>query len=81
MLLLLHRVYERSKQNLGRIKKHRNSNGTAPLNKLQVNLQVEGKCLRDVDEIINGGLKLAHRNVIRILGVLNQISYFHCRMR
>jgi hypothetical protein len=64
MLLLLHRVYERNKQSSGRNEKQRNSNGTAPLNKLQVNLQVVGKCLQDVDEVINGGLKLAHRNVI-----------------
>jgi hypothetical protein len=81
MLLLLHRVYERSKQSSGRNGKQRNSNGIAPLSKLQVNLQVEGKCLRDVDEVINGGLKLAHRNVIGILVVLNQISYFHCRVK
>jgi hypothetical protein len=64
MLLLLHRVYERSKQSLGRNGKQRNSNGTAPLNKVQVNLQVKGGCLQDVDEVINGGLKLAHKNVI-----------------
>jgi hypothetical protein len=64
MLLLLHRVYERSKQSPGRNEKQRNSNGTAPLKKLQVNLQVEGELLQDVDEVINGGLKLAHKNVI-----------------
>jgi hypothetical protein len=56
-LLLLHRVYERSKQSSGRNGKQRNSNGTAPLKKLQVNLQVEGDFLQDVDEVINGGLK------------------------
>jgi hypothetical protein len=81
MVLLLYRVYESSKQSSGRNGKQRNSTGTAPLNKLQVNLQVAGKCLRDVDEVINGGLKLANRIVIRILGVLNQISYFHCRVK
>jgi hypothetical protein len=64
MWLLLHRVYERSKQSSRRNEKQRNSNGTAPLNKLQVNLQVTGKCLQDVDEVINGGLRLAHRNMI-----------------
>jgi hypothetical protein len=64
MLLLLHRVYERSKQSSGRNRKQRKSNGTASLNKLQVTLQIEGKCLRDVDEVINGGLKSAHRKVI-----------------
>jgi hypothetical protein len=63
-LLLLHRVYERSKQSSGRNGKQRNSNGTAPLKKLQVNLQVEGEFLQDVNKVINGGLKLAHRNVI-----------------
>jgi hypothetical protein len=58
-------VYKRSKQSSVRNGKRRNSNGTAPLNKLQVNLQVnlKGECLRDVDEAINGGLKLAHKNV------------------
>jgi hypothetical protein len=64
MLLLLHGLYERSKHSSGRNGRQRNSNGTAPLNKLQVNLQVEGECLQDVDEVINGGLKLAHKNVI-----------------
>jgi hypothetical protein len=64
MLLLFHRVYERRKQSSGRNGKQRNSNGIAPLNKLQMNLQIEGECLQDVDEVINGGLKLAHRNVI-----------------
>jgi hypothetical protein len=64
MLLLLHRVYERGKQSSGRNGKQRNSNGTAPLKKLQVNLQVEREFLQDVDEVINGGLKLAHRNMI-----------------
>jgi hypothetical protein len=65
MLLIFHRVYERSKQSeSGRNEKQQNSNGTVPLKKLQVNLQVEGECLQDVDEVINGGLKLAHKNVI-----------------
>jgi hypothetical protein len=64
MLLLLHRVYERSKQSSGKYGKQWNSNGTAPLKKMQVNLQVEGELLQDVDEVINGGLKLAHKNVI-----------------
>jgi hypothetical protein len=45
-------VYERSKQSAGRNGKQRNLNGTAPLNRLQVNLQVVGKCLQDVDEVI-----------------------------
>jgi hypothetical protein len=57
MLLLLHKVYERSEQSSGRNRKQRNSNGTAPLNKLQMNLQVEGECLQDVDEVIDGGPK------------------------
>jgi hypothetical protein len=52
MLLLLHKVYERSKQSAGRNGKQRNLNGTAPLNRLQVNLQVVGKFLQDVDEVI-----------------------------
>jgi hypothetical protein len=64
MLLLLHRVFERSKHSSGRNGKQRNLSGTAPLNRLQVNLQIVGKCLQDVDEVIKGDLKLAHRNVI-----------------
>jgi hypothetical protein len=52
MLLLLYRVYERSKQSSGRNGKQRNSSGTAPLKRMQVNLQVVGKCLQDVDEVI-----------------------------
>jgi hypothetical protein len=45
-------VFERSKRSSEVNRKQRNSNGTAPLNRLQVNLQVVGKCLQDVDEAI-----------------------------
>jgi hypothetical protein len=79
LLLLLHRVYERSKQSSGRNGKQRNLNGTASLKKLQVNLQVEGELLQDVDEVINGGLNLAHRNVIWDSWYFNQSPFYFSR--
>jgi hypothetical protein len=53
LLTSLNRVYERDlKRSAGKNAKQRNSSRTAPVKRLQVNLQVVGRCLRDVDEAI-----------------------------
>lgn len=58
MSLMYKGVYTRNKRSPDQNGIKRNANESAPFEKMQVNMQFEERCLRDVDKKVSGGLRV-----------------------